>query len=62
MIDHHSLFLLISALVSVIGLILLIAVAKLNPFITLLVVSLALAIVAGMPADAIIHSFEAGLG
>ncbi|MGB7190492.1 MAG: gluconate:H+ symporter, partial [Acidobacteriaceae bacterium] len=42
--------------------ILLIAVAKLNPFITLLVVSLALAIVAGMPADAIIHSFEAGLG
>lgn len=62
MIDHHSLFLLISALVSVIGLILLIAVAKLNPFITLLVVSLALAIVTGMPADAIVHSFEAGLG
>src|SRR6185437_11131677 len=62
MIDPHSLFLLIAALVSVIGLILLIAVAKLNPFITLLVVSLALAIAAGMPADAIIHSFEAGLG
>ena len=62
MIDPHSLFLLIAALVSVVGLILLIAVAKLNPFITLLVVSLALAIAAGMPADAIIHSFEAGLG
>ncbi|MGH9585389.1 MAG: gluconate:H+ symporter [Acidobacteriaceae bacterium] len=62
MIDPHSLFLLIAALVSVVGLILLIAVAKLNPFITLLVVSVALAIVAGMPADAIIHSFEAGLG
>ncbi|HTV06441.1 MAG TPA: gluconate:H+ symporter [Acidobacteriaceae bacterium] len=62
MIDHHSLFLLISALVAVIGLIVLIAVVKLNPFITLLVVSLALAIVTGMPAHAIIHSFEAGLG
>ncbi|MFZ0661065.1 MAG: gluconate:H+ symporter [Acidobacteriaceae bacterium] len=62
MIDHHSLFLLIAAFVSVIGLILLIAVAKLNPFITLLVVSLALAVVTGMPASAIVHSFEAGLG
>lgn len=62
MIDHHSLFLLISALVAVIGLIVLIAVVKLNPFITLLVVSLALAIVTGMPAHTIIHSFEAGLG
>jgi len=31
MIDHHSIFLLVSALVSVIGLILLIAVVKLNP-------------------------------
>lgn len=62
MIDHHSLFLLISALVSVIGLILLIAVAKLNPFITLLVVSLALAIVTGMQPTAIVHSFESGLG
>lgn len=62
MIDPHSLFLLIAALVSVIGLILLIAVAKLNPFITLLVVSLALAVATGMPANAIVHSFEAGLG
>ncbi len=35
MIDHHSIFLLISAFVAVIGLILLIAVFKLNPFITL---------------------------
>lgn len=62
MIDHHSLFLLISAVVAVISLILLIAVVKLNPFITLLVVSLALALVDGMPAHTIIHSFEAGLG
>lgn len=62
MIDHHSLFLLISALVAVVGLILLIAVAKLNPFITLLVVSLALAFETGMQPTAIVHSFETGLG
>lgn len=62
MIDHHSIFLLVAALVSVIGLIVLIAVVKLNPFITLLVTSLALAIVTGMPPSTIIHSFEVGLG
>lgn len=62
MIDPHSLFLLISALVAVIGLILLVAVAKLNPFITLLVVSLALAFETGMQPTAIVHSFETGLG
>ncbi|HVW77107.1 MAG TPA: gluconate:H+ symporter [Alloacidobacterium sp.] len=62
MIDHHSIFLLASALISVVGLILLIAVFKLNPFITLLITSLALAIVAGMPVNAIVHSFEAGVG
>ena len=62
MIDHHSVFLLLSALVAVIGLILLIAVVKLNPVITLFVVSLSLAIVAGMPFPSVIHSFEAGVG
>jgi GntP family gluconate:H+ symporter len=62
MIDHHSIFLLVAALASVIGLIVLIAVVKLNPFISLLVTSLALAVVTGMPRAAIIHSFEAGLG
>ncbi len=62
MIDHHSVFLLFSALVAVIGLILLIAVVKLNPVITLFVVSLSLAIVAGMPFPSVIHSFEAGVG
>ena len=51
MIDPHSLYLLIAAFVAVVGLILLVAVAKLNPFITLLVVSLALAVAAGMPPD-----------
>ena len=62
MIDHHSAFLLASALAAVIGLVLLIAVFKLNPFITLFLASLALAMVTGMPVSAIVHSFEAGVG
>jgi GntP family gluconate:H+ symporter len=62
MIDPHSVFLLVSALVAVIGLILLIAVFKLNPFITLLLASLSLAVVTGMQPSTIIHSFEAGVG
>jgi gluconate:H+ symporter, GntP family len=62
MIDHHSIFLLTSALVAVIGLILLIAVFKLNPFITLFLTALSLAVVTGMPLATVVHSFEAGLG
>lgn len=62
MIDHHSIFLLVAALASVIGLILLIAVFKLNPFISLLLASLGLAVAARMPLHIVIHSFEAGLG
>ncbi len=62
MIDPHSIFLLTSAVMTVIGLILLIAVFKLNPFITLFLASLALALAAGMPFTAGIHSFELGLG
>ncbi len=62
MIDPHSILLLTAALVAVIVLILLIAALKLNPFIALLVVSLALAMVAGMPFGEGIHSFEAGMG
>jgi GntP family gluconate:H+ symporter len=62
MIDHHSIFLLASAFVAVIGLIVLIAVFKLNPFITLFVTSLALAVVTRMPLSTVIHSFEVGLG
>jgi GntP family gluconate:H+ symporter len=62
MIDHHSIFLLTSAFIAVIGLIVLIAVFKLNPFITLFITSLALAVVTRMPLSTVIHSFEAGLG
>jgi GntP family gluconate:H+ symporter len=61
-IDTHSLFLLAAALVSVLGLIVLVAVVKLNPVITLLVTSLALAVVTGMPMPTVIHSFETGVG
>ncbi|HEY1809738.1 MAG TPA: gluconate:H+ symporter [Acidobacteriaceae bacterium] len=62
MIDPHGIFLLITALGSVVGLILLITVVRLNPFISLFLASLFLAVVAGMPPGNIIHSFEAGFG
>ena len=61
-IESHSVFLLVAALVSVVGLILLVAVVKLNPVITLLVTALTLALVVGMPMPAVIHSFETGVG
>ncbi|HZR57008.1 MAG TPA: gluconate:H+ symporter [Terriglobales bacterium] len=61
-IDSHGAFLLISALCSVIALVVLIARFKLNPFIVLFTVSLALALVTGMPALAIVKSFETGVG
>jgi gluconate:H+ symporter, GntP family len=61
-IDPHSMFLLIAALISVLGLIVLVAVVKLNPVITLIVTALALAVVAGMPLATVMHSFEVGVG
>ena len=62
MIDHHGALLLVAALSAIVALILLIAVYKLNPFITLFVTSLALAMVTGMPLQAIVKSFEVGVG
>jgi len=62
MIAGHAAFLLISAFISVILLIVLIAWLKLNPFIVLFAVSLALAIVVGMPVGTVVKSFEAGVG
>jgi gluconate:H+ symporter, GntP family len=62
MIDPHSLYLLISAFVAVVGLIVLIAVFKLNPFITLFVASLFLAVMTRMQLSTVVHSFEAGVG
>src|SRR5580700_5881810 len=60
--DPHSIFLMVSALFTVVGLILLITVFKLNPFLTLVVASLFLAIITGMPPSSIVQSFEAGVG
>jgi GntP family gluconate:H+ symporter len=62
MIDAHSIYLLAAAFVSVAGLIVAIAVYKLNPFIALLITSLFLAIVTGMNLSTVVHSFEAGVG
>ncbi|WP_446745787.1 GntT/GntP/DsdX family permease [Silvibacterium acidisoli] len=62
MIDHHSIFLLAAAAASVVALIALIAVFKLNPFITLLLCSLGLAIATDMPMSMIVKSFETGVG
>jgi gluconate:H+ symporter, GntP family len=62
MIDPHSIFLLLAALGAVIGIILLVTWLKLNPFLSLLLASLALAIVSGMPMGNSVHSFEVGVG
>jgi GntP family gluconate:H+ symporter len=62
MIDSHGLYLLIAAATSVVVLILLIAVVKLNPFLSLLTVSLALAVATGMRLETIVGSFETGTG
>jgi GntP family gluconate:H+ symporter len=59
--DHGSL-LLIEALIAVAALILLITRFKVYPFLVLIIVSLALGLVAGMPMDAIVKSFETGNG
>lgn len=60
--DAHGLFLFLAGLASIVLLILLIARYKMNPFIVLFVVSLALALVAGMPAKSVVKAFEQGVG
>jgi GntP family gluconate:H+ symporter len=62
MINSHDAYLLLTALASVVALVLLIARLKLNPFIVLMAVSVALALVTRMPPANIIKSFEAGVG
>jgi GntP family gluconate:H+ symporter len=54
--------LLLAAALAVIALIYLIAVKKLNPFVTLIVVSLALGAAVGMPMGGIVKAFETGVG
>ena len=61
MIERHTL-LLVFALGSVIALVVLIARFKINPFLALMAVSLALALATGMPPQSIVKSFETGVG
>jgi GntP family gluconate:H+ symporter len=58
----HGNVLLLYALASVAALVLLIARFRLNPFVTLIVVSLALGVAVGMPMDTLVKTFEAGVG
>lgn len=58
----HGTGLLLAALGAVIVLIILITRYKANPFIALMIVSIALGIITGMPLQTIVHSFENGVG
>src|SRR5438874_10674019 len=62
MTDHHGAALLLLAFVAIVILMLLIARFKLNPFVALMTVSLALAAASGMPLATIVKSFETGVG
>jgi len=62
MINSHDVYLLTAALASVIALVVLIARLKMNPFVVLMTVSVALALVTRMPARNVIKSFESGVG
>ena len=62
MVDSHDAYLLVTAFASVVALVVLIARLKLNPFIVLMAVSLALALITRMPPQNIVKSFEAGVG
>lgn len=62
MTDTHSMVLLWSAVGAVVALVLLIAWARLNPFLTLTLCSLGLALASGIPLPKVVASFEAGLG
>ena len=55
-------WLLVYAAISIIALILLIARYRLNPFITLTLVSLGLGLMAGIPAKDVVFVYEAGVG
>jgi GntP family gluconate:H+ symporter len=54
--------LLVHAAIAIVALVVLIARYKLNPFVTLIVVSLALGVSVGMPMGGIVKAFETGVG
>ena len=60
--DAHSIALLLGAVCAVAALILLISKVRLNPFVTIMLVSLALGLFSGLSAGAVVKSFEAGVG
>src|ERR1700712_5050 len=60
--DAHSISLLVGAVCAVAALILLISKVRLNPFVTLMLVSLALGLFSGLPVGSVVKSFEAGVG
>jgi GntP family gluconate:H+ symporter len=60
--DPHNIFLIVSALIAVAGLVVLITATKLNPILGLILASLSLGMVAGMPPSTVVQSFEAGVG
>jgi len=62
MTDTHSMVLLWSAIASVVVLVVLIVWVRLNPFLTLTLCSLGLALASGMPLSKVVGSFETGLG
>lgn len=62
MIDTHSMVLLWSAVAAVVVLVVLIAWARLNPFLTITICSLGLALAAGIPLTKTVASFEGGVG
>jgi GntP family gluconate:H+ symporter len=57
-----GLSLLVYAAVAIIALIVLIARFRLNPFVVITLVSVGLALVAGMPATSVVSSYEGGVG
>ena len=54
--------LLVHAAIAIVALVVLIARYKLNPFVTLVIVSLALGVSVGMPMGGIVKAFETGVG
>lgn len=54
--------LLLYALLAIVALVVMIARYKINPFVTLVVVSLVMGVVAGMPLDKVVGSFQTGVG
>ena len=59
--DHNS-FLLLDALVTIIGLVLLITKFKVHPFIALTIASGFLGLTSGMPVEKVMKSFQDGFG